>query len=584
MKNVFTLLVLLLTGVTQAQDLPNANTPEEKAQAGTYKIPFHEDEERAYTPYFSPPPFGVRSPAEWEEVQGYVVSWKSYSSMLREIVRYGKQECRMYIITEDANAVRTDLQNNGIDTVNVTFINAPSNSVWIRDYGPNCVYKNDVDSLQLIDWIYNRISRPKDDTVPEGMARHFQLPIYHATKAPYDFVATGGNWMTDGMGTAFSSKLIIDENKSSGGFGVNHTEAEIDTIVKKFLGVNRYIKMDKLPYDGIHHIDMHMKLLDEETLIVGEYPASISDGPQIEANLQYVLANFKTAFGTDYRVVRVPMPDDFGKWPSTNGDYLTYANASFVNKTILMPIYNETEDTTALRIWREACPGYRVVGINSNPSIPASGAIHCITHEISTANPLLMTHQRLRDTYNTTSPYTATATIKHRSGISSATLYYTTDTNQTYQSVSMTAGSNDLWSANIPAQAAGTEVFYYIKANASSGKEQVRPIVAPQGFYQFKVLGNSVGIREISLSEVVRSIFPNPSKGITCLPIETSQGLSLKIDCFNVLGEKVANVFEGETKVGENKFFLNTAEMPAGVYFIRYQTSQQETTKRLIVR
>jgi hypothetical protein len=110
------------------------------------------------------------------------------------------------------------------------------------------------------------------------------------------------------MGTAFSSKLIIDENKSSGGFGVNHTEAEIDTIVKKFLGVNRYIKMDKLPYDGIHHIDMHMKLLDEETLIVGEYPAGISDGPQIEANLQYVLANFKTAFGTDYRVVRVPMP------------------------------------------------------------------------------------------------------------------------------------------------------------------------------------------------------------------------------------------------------------------------------------
>jgi hypothetical protein len=224
------------------------------------------------------------------------------------------------------------------------------------------------------------------------------------------------------------------------------------------------------------------------------------------------------------------------------------------------------------------------VGINSNPSIPASGAIHCITHEISTANPLLMTHQRLRDTYNTTSPYTATATIKHRSGISFATLYYTTDTNQTYQSVSMTAGSNDLWSANIPAQAAGTEVFYYIKANANSGKEQVRPIVAPQGFYQFKVLGNSVGIREISLSEVVQSIFPNPSKGITCLPIETIQGLSLKIDCFNVLGEKVANVFEGETKVGENKFFLNTAEMPAGVYFIRYQTSQQETTKRLIVR
>lgn len=38
------------------------------------------------------------------------------------------------------------------------------------------------------------------------------------------------------------------------------------------MGIDRYIKMDELPYDGIHHIDMHMKLLDEETLLVGEYP------------------------------------------------------------------------------------------------------------------------------------------------------------------------------------------------------------------------------------------------------------------------------------------------------------------------
>ena len=55
--------------------------------------------------------------------------------------------------------------------------------------------------------------------------------------------------------------------------------------MNKFLGVDRYIKMNTLPYDQIHHIDMHMKLLDEETLLVGQYPPGIADGPQIEANL-----------------------------------------------------------------------------------------------------------------------------------------------------------------------------------------------------------------------------------------------------------------------------------------------------------
>jgi hypothetical protein len=74
------------------------------------------------------------------------------------------------------------------------------------------------------------------------------------------------------------------------------TEAEIDTIMKKYLGINRYIKMETLPYDVIHHIDMHMKLLNEETLLVGEYPPGVADGPQIEANLQYILNNFQTCY------------------------------------------------------------------------------------------------------------------------------------------------------------------------------------------------------------------------------------------------------------------------------------------------
>lgn len=63
--------------------------------------------------------------------------------------------------------------------------------------------------------------------------------------------------------------------------------------MKKFMGIERYAKMEKLPYDGIHHIDMHMKLLDEETLLVGEYPAGIANGPQIEANINMCYPIFK---------------------------------------------------------------------------------------------------------------------------------------------------------------------------------------------------------------------------------------------------------------------------------------------------
>lgn len=62
--------------------------------------------------------------------------------------------------------------------------------------------------------------------------------------------ATGGNFIVDALGKVFSSKLILNENTSK-------TEAQINSMMDLFMGINHYIKMDVLPYDGIHHIDMH---------------------------------------------------------------------------------------------------------------------------------------------------------------------------------------------------------------------------------------------------------------------------------------------------------------------------------------
>ena len=168
--------------------------------------------------------------------------------------------------------------------------------------------------------------------------------------------------------------------------------------------------MPVLPFDGIHHIDMHMKLLDESTLMVSEYPQGVADGPQIEANLQYVLSNVTTKWGTPFDVIRIPSPPEFGGgYPNQNGDYLTYSNAVFVNNTILLPTYYEQYDTTAIRVWEEAMPGYNVVGIDcDSPNediISLSGAIHCITHSVGVADPLMISHLPLQDTEDTENSY-----------------------------------------------------------------------------------------------------------------------------------------------------------------------------------
>lgn len=530
-----------------------------------------------------PPSSKVRNMGQWEEIQALTITWTSYQSVLRDIVKAAEKETTVIISTgsqSDVAGIKSYLQAGNVPLTNVKFNITPINSVWIRDYMANSCYTNDVDSLILVDWKYNR-PRPEDDALPQSIAKFLNIPLYETTSGSTALTHTGGNYMSDGLRTAFSSKLVLNENTSK-------TETQVNKIMEDFMGINRYIKMATLPYDGIHHIDMHMKLLNEETLLVGEYPKNIADGPQIEANIQYVLSNFKSSFGTPYKIIRIPQPPDQNNgnaYPNNNGSYLTYTNSSIINKTIIVPQYYEKYDTTALRIFRDAMPGYTVVGINSNSTISASGSLHCITHTVGTTDPLLIVHQNLPNTNNSTKPYEVNARIQHRSGIKTGTIYYTTSLSKPYATATMTltnAGTNT-WTGNIPAFPPGTRVYYYIEGEAVSGKRQVRPLPAPKGNFTFLVTGTT-GISENEPAFTMKPAYPNPSKGITCIPFNFNQNMNGSITLVDIAGEKIATIYEGEMIAGEKNYFINTIDLSAGVYFITAETDQGRFVQKLMVR
>ena len=331
----------------------------------------------------TPPPFPVRTMAEWEELQAIVITWSGYDDALQsDIVRYAQEEVEVIIVAfeNEVDIITTTLQNANVPLDNVTFVTDEYDSVWVRDFGANPVYSNDVDSLYFIDWIYNR-PRPGDDSVPESIGAYFGTTVFETDAVPTDLVNTGGNFMADGLGLGFSSKLVLDENGPNNQYGTsNHDEDGVNQIMDDFMGIDEYILMDKLPYDGISHIDMHIKLLDEQTLLVGTFPEGISDGPQLEENIQYILDNYKTSFGTDFRIERIVQPPcGNGQYPPDCGfpsEYRTYTNNVFINKTILVPIYNTIYDDEALAKWREVMPGYKIRGIDCTEIIDFGGAIH----------------------------------------------------------------------------------------------------------------------------------------------------------------------------------------------------------------
>ncbi|MCG2418008.1 agmatine deiminase family protein [Aequorivita sp. F47161] len=580
MKNYYTkyLLVLLMALQTafaisqEKPNLPHNLTETEKGLVSEFQFT---------SPRFSPPPTGsVRAAAEWEEVEYLLVTWNpSYPNILRQIVAAGVQECKVMITTQNETSVANYLTANGVDLTNVSFLDVDWDSIWIRDYAGNTIYSNDVGELALTDWIYNR-PRPNDDVMPIAHAAQAGIPLYTTNSGTNDLVNTGGNYMSDGLGNAFASKLILNENAPGNPYGVSvKTEAQIDGIMQDYMGINRFVKMNTLPYDQIHHIDMHMKLLDEETILVSKYPPGVADGPQIEANIQYVLDNFESPFGTPYNIEWIDAPPSAsGNYPNTGGPYNTYSNAVFVNKTIMVPTYRPEVDATALAQYQEMLPGYTIVGIDvDNPGenlINSLGAIHCITHTIGVAEPLWIVHQPI-DNASSGTTITIEAMIKHISGVAQAKVFWREEGANSYNEIEMAPSNGDNWTADFTIPGYPVNIEYYIWAKAISGKEMNRPIVAPEGFWTMEaqlLSSNEWAQNHISAA------YPNPTTGKVSFNMNAIQGL-VTVKIHNLLGQKL---YEANVENGHGKITLDLNKNWQGTLLITFEGDFGKIHKKVI--
>ena len=122
--------------------------------------------------------------------------------------------------------------------------------------------------------------------------------------------------MSDGFGLAFESELIIDENNGDTNWWTafpNHTVVEIENILEEFMGIQTLVTIT-LPFDGIHHIDMHMKLLDESTYL----SLNIRMDYQMALKSMQILITFYQILvlnGVHLLMVNIPSP------PSTSGAF-----------------------------------------------------------------------------------------------------------------------------------------------------------------------------------------------------------------------------------------------------------------------
>ena len=199
---------------------------------------------------------------------------------------------------------------------------------------------------------------------------------------------TGGNFMTDGYGMGFSTQLMVNEN--------NIDESEFVDIISEYLNINNYHIFDNPNESSIQHMDCLAKLVNPETVIIKQVPES---SPEYECIEDFAESFFElnTFYNRNFRIYRILCPEINGGVWETN-PVAAYTNSLILNGKVLVPQYGISEDDQALEIYREAMPGYQVLGFDGAANSPwySEDALHCRTMGVFDPDMIHISHRPIR--------------------------------------------------------------------------------------------------------------------------------------------------------------------------------------------
>lgn len=408
------------------------------------------------------PPGELRNPAEWEPSVGVIIRWPLGISVA--LVREMSEDLMVTTIVANSSeqtAATNAYQTGGVVMANTQFLVAPTNSIWTRDYGPWFIFADN--DLAIVDHIYNR-PRPLDDVIPQALGAQWGLPVYGM-----DLIHTGGNHMSDGLGRSMSTRLVYNENPGK-------TPAQVDSIMLAYLG-NAYTVLDYIESGGIHHIDCWAKFLNPTTILVKDVPVGSYSYNLLNARAEY-LSQQISAWGQPYTIVRIYCPTG-----------TAYTNSIILNNKVLVPIFGSGSDNAALQTYRDAMPGYEVIGFTG--SWYDDDAIHCRTMGVPDQYMLRLHHVPLVRVADSLPEYEIGALIQALSGADliddSVTIIYQVDGEEWTEAVLSADSEPDWYGGSIPGQSAGSIVSYYIKAADVSGRVETHPYIGEPWAHRFSV-------------------------------------------------------------------------------------------------
>ena len=463
--SLFAMVALMAVMTVQAQDRKPDwarwhYLSEEEMNTPVRAINFQETDPPTGTPRFV---------GEFEPMQGVMIRYPL--GIPTSLVVQLANNCHVYCITQQQSSAQNAFQSAGVNMDNVSFVIAPTDSYWVRDYGPWYIFEDR--NPAIVDNIYNR-PRPNDDNISGVFANFWNIPMYGM-----NLEHTGGNMMEDGRGHGVSDELVFQEN--------NYNETNVRNKMRDYLGIDPYHVTIDPQGDYIAHVDCWGKYLAPDKILIARVPQSNSHYADYEAVAQY-FETTNCCWGYPYHVYRVEEPGGSTLAP--------YTNSLILNKSVYVPLgTNSTYNQQALDVYQEAMPGYEIVGVTNNDwSIgwENTDALHCRTRGVMDFNMLFVDH---RDVYHGEEEWQAEYPVVSKfiaySGMDlkqdSLLVYYSINGGE-YQVAHMTAtGNPDEYVGNITGFQGGDEIDYYVFGADESGHRYTQPVFAELDPHHFTV-------------------------------------------------------------------------------------------------
>lgn len=276
------------------------------------------------------------------------------------------------------------------------------NDAWIRDTGPILV--NNGQTVRAVDWDFNAwgglheglyFPWDQDDLVARKVAEIEWLDRY---KAP--LVLEGGAITVDGEGTLITTaQCLLNPNRNP-----HCTQAEIERHLHDYLGVEKIIWLaagsTEDETDG--HIDGLCAFIRPGEVVVA-WTDNVHDPEYKTVREAYdLLQNATDAQGREFKIHKLlnPTPiqitaEESAGLDSVDGTFSrpagkimggSYINFYLANGGVVVPLYNDPADVTALATLQALMPERRVVGVKSGREILLGGGmVHCITQQVPCA-------------------------------------------------------------------------------------------------------------------------------------------------------------------------------------------------------